>query len=84
MFLISELHKIENPFSLFRQRAENFPIERMLCIDAYRINYVYQKMESQSNIAYLWENKIIMILDIGAPLDFRLESDFKITMLSQR
>ena len=63
MFLISELHKIKNLFSLFRQRAANFPIERMLCIDAYRINYVYQKMESQGNIAYLWEHKIIMILE---------------------
>ena len=63
LFLISELRKIKNPFSLFKQRAANFPIERTLCIDAYRINYVYQKKESQINIAYLWENEIIMILE---------------------
>ena len=35
----------------------------MLCIDAYRINYVYQKIKSQGNIAYLWKNKIIMMLE---------------------
>ena len=63
LFLISLLHKIKNPFSLFRQRAANFLIERMLYIDAYRINYVYQKMESQGNIAYLCGNKIIMKLE---------------------
>ena len=43
------------------QRAANFPIERTLYIDAQRINYLYQKMESQGNVAYLWKNKIIMI-----------------------
>ena len=48
---------------VFVKRAANFPIKRTLCIGAYRINYVYQKMESQGNIAYLWENKIIMILE---------------------
>ena len=63
MFLISELHKIKNLFSLFRQQAVNFPIERMLCIDGYRIDHVYQKMESQGNIAYLWENNVIIILE---------------------
>ena len=47
----------------FVKRAANFPIERMLCIDPYRINHVYQKMESQGNIAYIWENKIMMILE---------------------
>ena len=26
LFLISELHKIKNPFSLFRQQAANFQI----------------------------------------------------------
>ena len=46
----------------FSKQVPNFPIEQMLCIDAYGINYVYQKMESQGNIAYLYENKIIMIL----------------------
>ena len=47
----------------FVKRAANFPIEWMLCIDLYRVNHVYQKMQSQGNIAYLWENKIIMILE---------------------
>ena len=58
----------------FVKRAANFPIERTLCTDAHRINYVYQKMESQGNIAYLWEKNYN---DIGAPLDFRQETDFK-------
>ena len=47
----------------FVKRAANLPTERTLCIDPYKINHVYQKMESQGNIAYLWENKIIMILE---------------------
>ena len=63
LFLIKELHKIKNQFPLFRQRAANSSVERTLYIDAYRINYVHQKMESQVNIAYLWENKIIKILE---------------------
>ena len=47
----------------FVKRAANFPVERTICIDPYRINHVYQKMESQGNITYLWENKITMILE---------------------
>ena len=39
------------------------PFERMLCIDTCRINFVYQKMELQGDIAYLWQKKIIMILE---------------------
>ena len=39
------------------------PFERMLCIDLYRINFVYQKMELQGSIAYLWKKKIIIILE---------------------
>ena len=39
------------------------PFERTLCIDTYRINFVYQKMELQGNIVYLWKKKIIMILE---------------------
>ena len=68
LFLISELHKIKSPFSLFWQQAANFQVstpsfERTLEIETYRINYVYQKMELQGNIAYLWNKKIIMILE---------------------
>ena len=37
--------------------------ERTLCLEAYRINSVYQKLELHGNIPYLWENKIIMILE---------------------
>ena len=48
----------------FEKRAAKFPIERTLCIDPCRINHVYQKLESQGNIACLWENKIIVILDL--------------------
>ena len=34
-----------------------------LCIDTYRINFVYRKIELQGNIAYLWKKKIIMIME---------------------
>ena len=37
--------------------------ERTLCLEAYRINSVYQKLELHGNIPHLWENKIIMILE---------------------
>ena len=37
------------------------PFEQTLCIDTYRINFVYLKMEFQGNIAYLWKKKIILI-----------------------
>ena len=37
----------------FVKRAANFPIEVTLCIDPYKINHVYQKMEWQGNIAHL-------------------------------
>ena len=58
----------------FVKRAADFPNKRTLCTDAHRINYVYQKMESQGNIAYLWEKDYN---DIGAPLDFRQKTYFK-------
>ena len=45
------------------KQAANFPIERTLRIDPYKVNYVYRKIGSQSNVAYLWENKIIMIFE---------------------
>ena len=51
---------------MFRQQAANFqypPSERRLCIDTYRISFVYQKIELQGNTAYIWKNKIIMILE---------------------
>ena len=34
----------------------NFQFKRMIGIDAYKINYVYQKIESQGDIAYLMKN----------------------------
>ena len=34
------------------------PFERTLCIDTYRINFIYQKMELQGHITYLWGEKI--------------------------
>ena len=37
------------------------PFELMLCIKPYRIIFMYQKLELQSNIAYLAQ-KVIMIL----------------------
>ena len=42
----------------FVKRAANFPIEWTLCIDTYKINYVYQKMESHGNIAYFGKIKL--------------------------
>ena len=39
------------------------PFERTLCIDTYKINFVYQKMKLLGNIAYLRKKKIIMILE---------------------
>ena len=32
-------------------------------IDTYRVNFVYQEMVLQGNIAYLWKKKIITILE---------------------
>ena len=70
LFLISELHKIKNPFSLFRQRTANRQITTIwakVSIDTYRINFFYQKMELQGNIASLqyclWKQKTVMILE---------------------
>ena len=45
------------------QIFEYLPFEWTLCIDTYRINFVYQKMDLQGNIAELWKKKIIMILN---------------------
>ena len=56
----------QDPFSLFRQEMQIFKYtltERTLCLEAYGINSVYQKLELHGNIPYLWENKIIMILE---------------------
>ena len=74
------------------------PFERTLCIDTYRINFVYQKMELQGNIVYLWKKKIIMILehvnvtsenrrrkhDVVTTLVFRRSNDVGSTTLWQR
>ena len=35
----------------------------MLRIDTYRINFAYQKMDLQGNIAYRWKKKISLILE---------------------
>ena len=40
------------------------PFERTLCIDTYKINFVYQKMELQGNNAYLQKKKIIILKHI--------------------
>ena len=39
------------------------PFERTLCIDTYRLSFVYQNMDLHGNIAYLWGKKTIMILE---------------------
>ena len=57
------------------------PFEQTLCIDTYRKKFVYQKMELQGNIAYLWKKNYD---DSGTHLDFRQESDIRITTLLQR
>ena len=38
------------------------PFDKKLSIDTYTTNFVYQKVELQSNIVYLWKKKITMIL----------------------
>ena len=39
-------------------KLRTFKFERTLCIDTSATNFVYQKMELQSNIAYLWKKKL--------------------------
>ena len=66
LFLINELHKIKNPFSLFRQQDADFQISNIWANAlhcTYRINFVYQKMELQGNIEYLWKKKMTVILE---------------------
>ena len=66
LFLISELHKIKNSFSPFRQRAGNFQVSTIWANALHwhmQINFVYQKMELQGNISYLWKKKVIMIME---------------------
>ena len=58
-------------------KLQTFKFERTLCIDTSATNFVYQKMELQSNIAYLWKKNY----DVGAHLDFRQENDIRITTL---
>ena len=57
----SKIHFLysSNELQIFKYSS----FEQTLCIDTYRINFAYHKMELQGNIAYLWKNKIIMILE---------------------
>ena len=80
LFLISELRKIENSFSLFRQQAANLQIST---IWANTLHWHIQ------NKFCLWKNGIAREYyislekhnynDIGTPSDFRQENHFRIT-----
>ena len=54
----------------------------MLCIDAYRINSVYQKLESKGKQQNFGKKKNHN--DIGTSLDFRQKNDLKNTTSLQR
>ena len=78
-FLISELHQIKNPFSLFRQQAADFQIST--------IWHIQNKFCSSKNgiarkycISLEKEN----YNDIRTHLDIRQENDIRMTMLLQR
>ena len=64
--MIRELQRSKIPFLCSGNKLQIFrypSFEGTLCIDTYRINFVYQKMELQGNITYLWKKKITMILE---------------------
>ena len=82
LLLIRILHKIKNPFSLFRQRAANFQISTIWANSFYW--HIQNKLWlSKNGIAKQYCVSLVKenYNDIGAPLDFRQENDFRITIL---
>ena len=71
LFLISELRKIKNPFSLFRQRAENFQISTIW------VNALHWHMQNKFCLSKIGMARQYCISlekenynDIGTPLEF--------------
>ena len=58
------------------------PFGRKLCIDTYRITFVYQKIKITKQYCISLEKENYN--DVGTHLDFRQENDIRITMLVQR
>ena len=79
-YTISKIHFLcsDNMLQIFKYT----PIVQTNCIDAYRINYVDQKMVLQSNICISLGKGSYN--DIRTPFKFRQENNFKITTLLQR
>ena len=64
LFQFSELNKIKNPFFSIHATSCKFSnIHQLSRCKASHINSVHQKTEWHDNIAYHWENKIIIILE---------------------
>ena len=68
LFRISERDKTGNELLIFKYIST----ERTPCIGTCKINYVYQKMELQDKIIYLWEKGIIIF---GTQLIFGRSND---------
>ena len=85
LFLISELHKIKNPFSLFRQQAANFQISTIWA-NALHWHIQNKFCLSKNGIArqYCISLEKEIYNDIGRNLDFRQENNIRITTLLQR
>ena len=85
LFLISELHKIKNPFSLFRQQAANFQIST---IWAKALHWHIQNKFcfSKNGIArqYCVSLEKENYNDIETYLDFSMENEIRIMTLLQR
>ena len=84
LFQISELHKIKNPFSLFRQWAAKFQIST-ICAKA--LHWHIQNKFCLSNNGFARQYCISLekenYNDIGTPLEFCQENDNRITTLLQ-
>ena len=84
LFLISELHKIKNPFSLFRQQAANFQISTIWA-NALHWHIQNKFCLSKNGIAgqYCISLEKENYNDIETHLDFRQENDIRIATLLQ-
>ena len=85
LFLINELRKIKNPFSLFRQRAGNFQISTIW------VNALHWHMQNKFCLSKIGiARKYCISLekenynDIGTPLEFCQENDVRNMTLLQR
>ena len=81
---MSELRKIKNPFSLLRQRVANFQISIIWAIPLHWNiqNKFYLSKKGIARQYYISLEKENYD-DIGTPLEFRQENDFRITTFVQ-